>query len=472
MNPSLKTSPALTEHGPSSKAFWILMAVLLLVDVTKHSCTFFLGPPVLENDASEYWERGGRVSRGDVWQVEGAVNYRGPLYPYLIGVCRWLFEDNGMIALSAMQHGLHIASGWIVAAMCWECFRNRWAVLLGYALCVGCVTSTWFANVVLTEVMFQFVLTSFFWMMTKYHVRPTATYASLMGITLGLATLTRPIPKLLWLPMLIMIGAHRSNRLTNHTLSWRAVSWQGIVFFASLSLVLIPWSIRNRVYFENASVAKVPPINKWVVCFHPKSAPGLSIPDSSSGEKLREYLPTIDQDFELRHDGYEVIRRLQKAGLSAVEIDQLVTSVCLDAIESNPTAFFWSMFKRFGNFWRCTVSPYPYYSSYPEAPSSGALGEQRSWRIDSLARGYERILEHSLFTNLQFTELYSLLCLISVMFMILHLDTRIFGLSILVILLYFSSITAALEIENYRYRMVLEPLLSFTLVAGVFRGSN
>ena len=454
---------------PSIHAFrWILL-LLFVTSCSKHVLTFATGPTLLEYDAVEYWERGGRVAQGDVLQVRDAVNYRGPLYPWLIGICRWLYPSRGLMLLSIVQHLLSLASELLAARMCWELFRTHRAVLIGYAIAVAGITSPWFANVVLTEILFQFVFTCCVWMLVRYHREPKVSVAIGFGGFLALSILTRPIPKLLWIPMLLLYFCHCSSRMTNNPQSAKRIATHVIASLLSMYMVMLPWTIRNHFYFDNSSVAKVPPINKWVVCFHADAGGELVIPKSDAGDKLRSYLPNIDENAELRQDGYGVLRRLSQSGISEKQIDDLVSQVCWDAILANPQQFFWKSFKRFGNFWRCRVKEYPFYSTYPaaEVRLPNVYPGQSSWRRESIARWYERVLKNSLFTHVRFIELYSLACMIGLVIIFNRLETRIVALAILGIFAYFAAVTAALEIENYRYREVLEPTIALAITGAI-----
>ncbi|MEQ1830500.1 MAG: hypothetical protein ABL921_31380, partial [Pirellula sp.] len=64
------------------RVFACALLLLFLCDVFKHAAIFATGPTILEYDARDYWERGERVANGDILQTQGAVNYRGPVYPW------------------------------------------------------------------------------------------------------------------------------------------------------------------------------------------------------------------------------------------------------------------------------------------------------------------------------------------------------------------------------------------------------
>jgi hypothetical protein len=445
----------------AARYFWCLLIALFLTSGTKHVLTFATGPTVLKNDAHEYWSRGGRVAEGDWLQVDDAVNYRGPLYPTFLGLCRWAFGSQALLGVAVLQHLLHMVTGLMTAAISWVITRRRLVVLAAYGMSVLCVTRPWYANVVLTESMFLFLMTATFGALVVYHRRPSTPAAAIFAVLLGLSILTRPIPKLLWLPLVTLFFLHVSQ--------WadlRRILRHAVVAGLALWGVLAPWSIRNRLIFENASVARVPPINKWVVCFHDQSAADLPIPDTAAGDRLRALLPEIDSDNTLRRDGYEVIRRLQDTGLSEEEVDDLITAACLDAIEEHPRTFGWKAVKRFVNFWRCSVKKYPFYSTYRCDRTCDFEG-QVTWRFEPFASWYEQVLLRCPSGRLRWMELDSLACGLGTLLLIIRRRTRTIGLSLATIFLYFAAVTAALEVENYRYRMVLDPCIIVASVCGL-----
>ena len=443
------------------KRFWLTLGFLFAISLLKHAATLATGPTTLEYDALDYWERGSFIAEGDWWQQQRAVNYRGPVYPLFLGICQRLFSNYALLAVAMLQHAAQLVAGLLAAAICWHISKRYLTVIVAYTLSTVSITAPWYANVMLTESMFQLAMTIALVAIVAFQMNPTRVNAIWSGCALGLATLTRPIPKLLWLPLGFLwwiIALTKGQGL----LMLGRLLWLGIAMLA----VTAPWSIRNWLYFENSSVAKVPPINKWVVCFHPGSAGDLPIPQSAAGDELRRLLPDIDSNDELRRDGYEVLRRLEKLKLTAAQIDELTTQVCLDSIIANWPKFFWQTFKRFGNFWRCTVKEYPFYSTY-SVSAQPAIEGQISWRWEPVASWYENLLRRSPSTRLRWMELDSLACWLGILFMLVRPGMRPIGLTLATMFLYFAAITAALEVENYRYRMVLDPCIVVAIACGL-----
>ncbi len=283
-----------------------------------------------------------------------------------------------------------------------------------------------------------------------------------MAALLGAATLVRPIPQMLWLPLFsLAIALPRPN------VSRRTALLHVLAGVAAFFVVLSPAMIRNALSVGHGYAARVPPINKWVVCFHDRSAANLPIPPTAAGQKLLALVPELESGRSEDRSGYAVLARLQQRGLDARQIDDLVSQVCLDAILRDPGIFAWQTFKRLGNFWRCTVGPYPYYSHYALDDPDHYLG-QRTWRIEPLASWAEFLLEHTLAQSVRWLEVDFVACMLGTFLLIRRPETRFIGLALAIMFVYFPTITALLEVESFRYRRVLEPAIVVAIVAGLF----
>jgi hypothetical protein len=441
------------------RLFWLVMAGLFAITVTKHILTFSTGPAVIVDDAQEYWRRGLRVMSGDWLQLGDDVDYRTPLYPIFLGTMQTLFGQYALVAVVVAQHLLHIACGLLTASTVWELTQSRRVTAAGYALSVLCVTRAWYANVTLTGSLFMFFLTATVRMLACYYRRPSTGRITATGALLAAATLVRPIPQMLWLPLFGLL-------LLVPTMSFRTRVRHALVATLTVLVVLSPAMVRNFVNHDAPYVAKVPPINKWVVCFHDQSAANLPIPQSAAGQKLLSLLPDLNTfDPEVRN-GYRVLERLEAAGLTDEEIDKLITSTCFDAVRENPGVFAWKAFKRLGNFWRTTVREYPYYSSY-DLDDPAKYEGQVTWRFEPIASWWELVLSNTLSTSVRWLEIDFLACMLGTFLLIRRPETRFFGLSLAIMFVYFPTITALLEVESYRYRRVLEPTIVVAIAAGL-----
>ena len=296
----------------ANRLFWTLMGLLFAASLTKHVLTFSTGPTVIINDASEYWDRGTRALQGDWLQLGDHVDYRTPLYPMFLGVMQGIFGEYALMATVVAQHALHMCCGLMTAFTCYQLSRSRLVALTGYAVSVACVTRAWWANVALTGSLFMFFLTATMAMLATYYRRPTALRLAAVGALLGAATLVRPIPQMLWLPLFAVVYLQ-----PRETVSSRRIWLHLGAGAAALFLALSPAMIRNYLALEHAYVARVPPINKWVVCFHDGSAADLPIPDTHAGRRLMQLVPELASGKQEDRSGYAVIDRLKQRGLAA-----------------------------------------------------------------------------------------------------------------------------------------------------------
>jgi Dolichyl-phosphate-mannose-protein mannosyltransferase len=446
----------------SSRRFWLVMALLFVLDCTKHAATFSTGPAPLALDARQYWELAEAAADGDWLHLRNTVSYRTPLYPAFLAVFRLLFDSRALLAAAVCQHLLVIGTGLLAALICRQIAGRREAALAGYALSVACLTRPWFANVMLSETLFTFSLTATLSALVAYHQRPSIPRAIAWTALLGVTILVRPVPQLLWVPLFVLCLFH-ATRWSIRRQSLREVALQILAGAAALALVLSPWYVRNRVVFGEAFLTRLPAVNKWQVCFQGGAGAHLPIPEGAAGRRLLHLIGTPGGDVPDRYC-YAVVAALKERGLTEHEVDELISDVCIAAIREHPVAFTWATFKRFVNFWRCTVGGYPFFGSgLPDR-----FADQRSWRLEGVAEISERVLRHTPAGSLRWNEFVIAVCAIGTLVLIGRRHTRVVGLSLAAVFVYFAAVSAAVEMENYRYRMVLEPALIVAAVSGLF----
>ena len=76
-------------------------------------------------------------------------------------------------------------------------------------------------------------------------------------------------------------------------------------------------------------------------------------------------------------------------------------------------------------------------------------------------------LRNTLVHQLHWNELVTVLLGLGTGLLILRRPSREIGLSLALVFAYFAAVTAAVVIENYRYRTIVEPLMIITIVCGV-----
>lgn len=398
------------------------------------------------------------VAEGDWLWLGSRIDYRGPLYPMVLGMFQRAFGEYALMAVVIAQHLLLLGAGLLNAFTCWRVTGSRVATLVAYGLSVACLMRSWFGNVVLTEPLFIFFLTATVGALAAYHRRPSLRWAAMFALFLGLTVLVRPVPKLLWVPLVGLFFIH-ATRWAHKRLRFGLVAKHAACAMAVFFAVLAPWVVRNWFAFGEPFLARLPAVNKWEVCFQGGSAARLPIPDTPAGRRLLALIGTPEGDVPDRYC-YAVIGALTEKGLDLEEQDRLVTAVCLDAIHEYPLEFAWPVLKRFINFWRAEADDIPYYGWQCE------YGNLRDWRIESIASVYDDVLRNTPSHWWRWNEAVALIVGCGGLLMVLHPRTRALGLSLGAIFLYFAAVTAVVEVENYRYRMVLEPCLILAVVCG------
>lgn len=441
----------------TARRFWVLFGLLFLVSFGKRALTLCLGPAGFYGDSPQYWAMGTQVAAGD-WLLLGSdVYYRTPLYPMFLGVFQYVFGEQALAAVVVTQHLLMLAANLLVALICWQTTRNRTATLLAYGLSVLCLTRSSFCNGIITEPLFTFLLTATVWSLSCYHRRPSTRWSAAFAILLGLTIMVRPVPKLLWLPLAAVCFLH-ATRWGDRRLNWQQAALHATCITVVLFAVLAPWYVRNWVRFGEPFLAKLPTVNKWQVCFQGGSAARLPMPDTPAGRRVLELIGS-GGDVPDRYC-YAAVGALAAKGLDQEEVDDLVSEVCLDAIREHPVEFAWATFKRSANFWRTEAD------IVWNGDRHRNLAGFSDWRVESVAAAYEKVLRMMPAQWWRWNETMAIVVACGIVLMLLAPGTRAFGVSLALMFMYFAAVTAAVEVENYKYRMILEPVFALVIACG------
>ena len=435
--------------------------LLFGLEVAKHSATFLLGPAPICWDAAQYLSFGESVAAGDLLLLNHPVNYRTPGYPWFVGTFVALFENHAMLAIVAVQHLLSILSSAVPAIVVRRITGSRSAGLAAYGLCVSCVSRDWFANTLLNETLFTFCLTLLWWAWFEYLRGPSLRGAKWIGLALAAAILVRPIPQLFWIPIFLSVGLCVLSPVAKLRISHAAAHCAVIALI--LIVCLMPWSARNFSMFGQPYLAKLPAVNKWQVCFQKGASANLPFPNDSSTTELKAALKAGKHEFPDFYC-YDVTNSLERAGMSEREIDRLVSRLCWAAICEHPFQFGWATLKRAANVWRCVRNEYPPWGN----GETSEHGQQCVWRNEKVAQLYEPILRYTLSRSLRANEFVFFCVTLGCWWLLRNPNTRVLGCALVLTFAYFTAITSAVEIENYRYRMVLEHAMIIAFVAGAF----
>lgn len=455
------------------------LSLLIVLLIMKVIGVIARGPSPLVLDAREYWDLGGLVATGDVWLIGEAIAYRTPGYPWLIGVMRAWFPQP-LLGLVCLQGALWLGSVGLTALIARDLSGRRQSVGLVLGVSLAMLSSLTYTAAVLSETLFTFLLMAHLWSMCRFVRRPALTGGVWVGLTLGLTILTRPIGLLIWVAdAIFLVGRWHCFPAASTDSFCRRRGWVGAGVAGVVALAcLTPWLVRNERLFGRVMLTEFVGRNVWIVTFQDGSGAGLNWPRSSSSEQLENQLTEsvwndMVSDGSWRHT-WTVSRALTASGLDDASADRLMKRVAKDAISDAPVTFVKKSLRRWINFWRTRATDLP--------PQFAELSQQDIAAI-AVTRGKEPFAGQDVWgikvapidTALRFrwsnwlsgNTLLVFVMVAAVMLLLWHRDTRSAGLWLAALLGYVSGITAALEIPDYRYRMIVEPVVVVAVVSAV-----
>ena len=220
-------------HGP-------LLAILAIGLAVRLALLAASGPvvPIIE-DERHYATLATSILNGDgfAWGPGQTTSMRPPLYPLLLALTWAATGGESAAAVRAVQIGLSLLTVVGVYALALRLFDRRVATIA--AAILAFYPSYLFAGVLLlTEVLFTFLLVMLALQYDALMRRPRAIVSVTAGATVGLAALTRSV---LWpFPLVLVPLACLSVRAT---MSRRVIV--GVCCAAGYLAVVGPWAVRN-----------------------------------------------------------------------------------------------------------------------------------------------------------------------------------------------------------------------------------
>ncbi len=419
--------------------------------IAKVALVLALGPASIELDAQGYWDLSRTVMRGDLLMMGEPIAYRTPIYPWFLAAIRSAFGNASLIALVAAQGTMLIASIGIAGRIATEATRSSWAMPLTLLVSLPAISAVTYSAVVLTESLFTFLLMLNLLSVLAYVRAKTPLGALMIGVTFALTLLTRPVVIYLWIPHLVL-GLWTVSDL-------RRQAWHLGLATVAIAVILSPWMLRNQRLFGSPFLTEFLGRNLWIVTFQDGSGAGLDLPDTIEARNLRQRIQA-SIDGEQWRETWRVSNALVGSGMTDPDADRLMRTVSIEAIKSNPNPFAYKIVRRVANFWRCAVTDLPIQGS-----KSGIYRGQIHW--SSRVVPIEWLIEHRLSRSVWINTLLTAILGAAVTILIIHADTRPFGIWIGLIFSYFALVTGLIEIPNYRYRVILEPLAAAAIGSAI-----
>ena len=435
-------------------AVTILLAVLTVAKVV---AVLALGPAPIIWDAVGYWRLSRLVVAGDWLMIGDPIAYRTPGYPWLLALGEVFNEQNKLLAIVALQGTMFVLSVFIAGRIAGIVTRSNWALPLTLLISLPTLSAFTYSATLLTESLFTLLLMLNLWAMVCYAEKPRLGTAFFVGTTFAAALLTRPVVLYLWACHLVFVAwSHKSSNSEEHVGIRRPprTLLHLLTAVVVVTTLVAPWINRNQQLFGHPFLTEFLGRNIWIVTFQDGSGAGLDFPESEAGLELSERLPDEVKSEKWRST-WTISRSLVASGLSDPAADRLMRRVSFDAIKNAPGIFAYKAIRRTANFWRCAVT---------DLPEQGKIGAEymgmRSWSWQ--AKPVAWLIDHRLSRSVAFNTLITTLLGVAVMILIWNRDTRRFGIWVAMIFGYFAVVTGLVEIPNYRYRMILEPLSAAT----------
>jgi hypothetical protein len=454
--------PEIIGTSPRGRRTLIAIGILLVgLHLTKTGAFVAVGQPPLEGDARHYWNDAGRMVDGDWLMAQGDVEtIRTPGYPFFLALLQLLFGRHALIAAAVLQQLMVLAtamlSGWMSARITRSWVGGACGLLLG----LFCVSQNAVGDYLLSDTLFTFLLTLSFAALIAWFEWPSTTLAGTVGLLLGLATLVRPIAQFAWAPILVAMAFRLSADL-----KWRRYLIHGTCLLGIFAAVLAPWYARNYCYCGKLFLSNTAGLTLWKSIFKQSSGsrfdPAVPFAETPKTAAILAQLKGVDLQSH-----WDVLRALEKQGLTRMEAIDRMQETCMEAIRAHPWSFVDSRLRRFVWFWitpNGTRRPRtPDFHLFENTVAEEALppGEycgQAYWIWDGYYRdGKLNWLWHpNPWLYLSATGITA--C--AVIAALRDLQRRPFAIAGGLLLAYFGVMTAVGAPPEYRYRMPLEPVM-------------
>jgi len=438
-----------------SRTGWVLAAIAL-VELTKHIALLSLGQAQPWGDSFGYWNLGGDAAAGDWWLSGSGNAQRTPGYPWIVAVCRWMFDTAGLLSVVLLQHGCVLVTSLMTTWITWRLTERVSAAAVAWAWCALSTARPLYANWLLTETLATCALMLVVVALLRAASHRPLRWMVIASGVLGCGILIRPALVAV-VPALAAGAWWIGNEADTRRQRWARVG----ASLAVLAVLLTPWCVRNGMQFHCFTLTISTGRQLWKSAFDPWPGGELPIPQDGAGAGVRERLPegTVD----LRHN-WSVSSALARSGLADREVDALMEQAAWQAIRRNPGRFLIRLAARCATFWY--VREWEVDSKFVDQAD---FAEQTEFRIRPWQPTLRQLLRYTPERWFPAMWAWSVVTWLGIAGLIVRPAQRRIGWVLALILMGMTFITAGLEVPLYRYRLVVEPLMIVASVAGIAR---
>lgn len=236
----MRQDPSAVVLCPRWLAPWVLPLVLALAASLFAVVVGFDAQRFVDTRFDPYFfgKMGASIARGDGFMPFGnLIQRRAPLYPLVIGGVYWVFGERPLLVL-LLQCILHAGTALLLFDLTRRLFGQRAAVIAGVLCAVHPVLLRYVPDLHL-ETLFTFLVTLTIWLTERFARLRDIRTGALLGITFGLATLTKSV--ILLYPVLFAMALGYTLARAKEQLPIRGLA----TMFVTMALTISPWTVRN-----------------------------------------------------------------------------------------------------------------------------------------------------------------------------------------------------------------------------------
>ena len=200
----------------------------------------------------------------DIWKTNSLSGFgamRTPAYPFLIAFFYYLFGLGGAWLVLVFQIILDVITIYLVYLIGRQISRLSWVGPAAAFLYAISFPTALYSSLLLTEIPFTFFIVLTVWLLIRAlgQSKKTLWLLGASGLTLGIATLIRPVSQYLLVVIVLfwLITAiyQRKTPSTRKTLG--RVFGEVVLFIVVFTLVISPWMIRNKNLYGYWSLSAI-----------------------------------------------------------------------------------------------------------------------------------------------------------------------------------------------------------------------
>jgi 4-amino-4-deoxy-L-arabinose transferase-like glycosyltransferase len=257
---------------------------------------------------------------------------RPPLYPAVVAGVYECFGLKNDDAVRALQAGISLLTVVLVYRL-GEIAYSPQVALWAAAICCLYPSFLAYANVLLTETLFTFLLTAFIWLFLEAVGRQSRAVLIAAGITLGLAALTRSI-MLPFLPLLTICA------LVYWRGNWSRRFLAAACITLAFAITIAPWAVRNTRLYNSLTFIDVMGGRNFMM-------------GNYEYTPLERSWATIS-DVEGDKNWFHVLQRERKIPSPVMqnELDRIALRHAIEFIRNHPQLTMKRAVVKFFNFWQ------------------------------------------------------------------------------------------------------------------------